>query len=178
MATWIEVTPSHDVLCPKNSYHLIATNSGRLIIKLKYDVLVVVLLTLVVFQKSDPVNSVQANPIMLVVAFVRGNDFFQALERSQAHCSGDFAHLAVRADINHIVITSESEVSHQSNLFGQFVIVCSNRATLEGIEDLCRVEAEDLGVTKVSDHSSLIRTAERMRSIEKKSHVMAVGNFG
>src|SRR5690606_27668268 len=86
----------------------------------------------------------------------------EALKRGNAHGRGDFTHLPVRADIDHVVVVSEAEVSHEANLVGKFAIIRHDGSTLERVDKFGCVKAECLGRSEGADCSTTMRASDRM----------------
>ena len=92
----------------------------------------------------------------------------QALQVRQAHGRRDFGHLAVGADINHLVIAGEAEILHKTNLPGEIIIISHDRPAFEGIHEFGGMETKDLAVTELPYHATLMRHTQGMGGIKKK----------
>ena len=82
--------------------------------------------------------------------------------------AADFRHLAVGADVDHVIVAVEPEVLHQANLGRQLIVVGGNGAAFEGVEELGGVEAEHFGFAEIAHHSAPERAAERVRGIKEQ----------
>ena len=60
------------------------------------------------------------------------------------------------AEIDDITITSETKVLHEPYPARQHIIICYDRAALEGIQELRGVETEYFRIAKVANHVPLI----------------------
>ena len=158
----------------------IFTNSSReisqTIVKLQDHVLIVVLLGGIVGHHFEPLDIAQLAPILLIVAAVDRDELLEAIEGGQAHRRGDFAHLAVGADVDDIVVPGKAEVLHQPDLRRQVIIVRDDGPAFEGIHELRGVETEDLGIAERADHPPVVRAAEGVRGIEQQPEMAPPGD--
>ena len=90
-----------------------------------------------------------------MIAAIRLHEFANAFERRKPHGRADFGHFAVRADVNHVVVSGEPEVAHQAHFRRQCVIVGHDGAALEAVDKFRGVKAEHFAATEAADHLPL-----------------------
>src|SRR5579872_7230228 len=112
----------------------------------------------------------------MVIATIGGHELVDAFERGETHGRADFGHFSVRANVNHVVVTTEAEIAHQAHLRRQGVVIGENGAALKSVEELCGVEAEDLATSKAADQFAFVGAAEGVGGVEQKLQIAAASD--
>ena len=86
--------------------------------------------------------------------------------------------LAVRSDTDHFIERSEAHIPHESQPIRKIIVVCHHGATLERIQHLRGVKAEDFGVAEVTDHAPLVRAAQRVSGVEQELELVSIRDGG
>ena len=151
-----KVAAGQDVLRVEYLEQLVAGEARLYLVHLDHDVLEVAAFAFVVGQQAEP-GTARGVPGKRGSCGGCGRRTRRGLQRRQAHGRRDFAHLAVGADVDHVVVAGEAEVLHEPDLPGQIVVIGDHRAALEGVHELGGVEAEHLAVAKAADHRAPMR---------------------
>src|SRR3989440_7109187 len=152
---------------------MIPRDRGQGGIYLQYDVLVITLLSLIEHLHPDAANIEKLFSVAIVVAPIDGHKLIQTAQRSEAHCGGDFGHLAVGPYVYDFVVAGKTEILHQTHPGCQLVIVSCHCAAFEGVEELGGVEAEDFRITETANHAPSTRNSKSMRGVKYQSEITA-----
>ncbi len=110
----------------------------------------------------------------LVAFFDFAIDHFQL---QQTVGCAEFVHLAIGAWCYNSGFACEAEVLEKVNALLHVLVVCDERASLEGVEDLGRVKGEHGEVAPVENGDTVLLYAEHMRGIVEELESVGVGNL-
>ena len=87
------------------------------------------------------------------------------VEYAHAHRGRELVELGVDADAFDLVGVDDAEVAEQTDAIGQRVVVGDDGATLDGVKQLGRMEAQRADIAPVVDRPPLVTNAERMGAV-------------
>ena len=99
------------------------------------------------------------------------------LQLEQAVCGAEFVHLAIAARSNDRDLIRKTEVLQEVDTFFHRFVVGDERAALERIEDLRRVETQHGEVAPVADGHAVLADAEHVRGIVEQLQPVGVGDL-
>ena len=111
-----------------------------------------------------------------MIAAIDRHEFGNTFQGSESHGRTHFGHLAIRANVDDVVIAAEPEISHEAHLRGQRIVVGHDGTTLEGIEELRCVEAEDLATSETADGFASVGATKCVRRIKQELQVSTACN--
>lgn len=177
MDAWPEVFSGENILRMQNGDEFIPGKPSLGFLNLYDNVLVVILLCGVVVHQLDPWYSAQVLTIDGVVSPVRCNQVVNSFHACDAHRGADFGHLPVGPDVDHIVEAGKAEIRHEPDPPGQGVIIGADGSSFKRVQELRRVEAEDLSQSKSADHAAVVGAAKGVSRIKHQTEIAPLGDL-
>ena len=173
----IEIPAGHDVVRFELVVQLVARHAVLLRVDADREVRVVVPDAGDVVQHRNAGDVLQRLAVILRDLLAFCDLAVHDLQLEQAVRGAEFVHLAVCAGRDDRDLVCKPEVLQEVDPFLQVLVVRDERAALERVEDLRRVEAQHGEVAPVADGHAVLAHAEHMRGIVEQLQTVRVGDL-